>query len=104
MEKRINLIITIIGITIIIIAAVFIKFQKNVEEKEQNYIKENLVIAVKKCIKEEKCLKNTITLSELLDKNYINDNIKEKLNNFSEESYITYPNYVVTLIEDETEK
>ena len=33
MEKRINLIITIIGITIIIIAAVFIKFQKNVEEK-----------------------------------------------------------------------
>lgn len=100
MEKRKGIIaMTIIGIVIIIIAAVFIKFEKGVEIKEEDYLKENIIISAKKCIKEEKCAKNTITIGKLLDNGYLSDELTKKLEDYSKDSFVTYPGYEVKLIE-----
>lgn len=105
MEKRITcFIITIVGVLIIITAQTLISIDNDSQENRVKYIKENLTELAKKCIREEKCTTDNITIEELEKKGYIDGYFMLEIKNYSKETYVSYPNYNVNLIEKNNAK
>ena len=100
-EKKVCLIITIVGILIIILIQTLIMIDDDKLKKEENYIKENLIEISKKCIQDKKCKEEDILLETLLNENYIDGHLKEKLNTYSKKSIIKYPSFEVELIKED---
>lgn len=98
MEKRRFLVLfTFIGVLAIIGISVSLKYSKAVLANEEDYIKANLKEEAKKCIEDVKCNKGTLTVKELINKAYIQGDLKERCMNYSLDSYISYPDYEVHL-------
>ena len=98
MEKRlIAVFIALFGVIIIVLSSTFIKFSQSAVIKENTYLVENLKDLAKKCILEEKCERPIVTLQNLLDNNYLNDELKEKIKEYTTDSYIVYPSNEVVL-------
>ncbi len=91
-EKRnkIVFLIAIFGIILILITAVSVKIEKQSEEKTVMELKSTLLSITKTCVKDNKCMNDTVTVEELNSLGYINTNLEEKLKNYSEKSYIKY--------------
>ncbi len=91
-EKRnkIVLLIAIFGIILILITAVSVKVEKYNEDKTVMELKSTLLSITKTCVSDNKCTNDTVTVEELDTLGYINTNLKEKLKNYSEKSYIIY--------------
>ena len=91
-EKRnkIVFLIAIFGIILILITAVSVKIEKQSEEKTVMELKSTLLSITKTCVKDNKCMNDTVTVEELNSLGYINTNLKEKLKKYSEKSYIIY--------------
>ena len=91
-EKRnkIVFLIAIFGIILILITAVSVKIEKQSEEKTVMELKSTLLSITKTCVKDNKCMNDTVTVEELNSLCYINTNLEEKLKNYSEKSYIIY--------------
>lgn len=91
-EKRnkIVFLIAIFGIILILITAVSVKIEKQSEEKTVMELKSTLLSITKTCVRDNKCMNDTVTVEELNSLGYININLKEKLKNYSEKSYIIY--------------
>ena len=91
-EKRnkIVFLIAIFGIILILITAVSVKIEKQSEEKTVMELKSTLLSITKTCVKDNKCMNDTVTVEELNSLGYTNTNLKEKLKNYSEKSYIIY--------------
>jgi len=100
-EKKVCLIITIIGILIIILIQTFILIDEDKLKKEENYIKENLTERAKKCIQDKKCKEEDISLETLFNQKYINNELKEKLKSYSKKSTIKYPSFEIELIKED---
>lgn len=91
-EKRnkIVFLIAIFGIILILITAVSVKIEKQSEEKTVMELKSTLLSITKTCVRDNKCMNDTVTVEELNSLGYINTNLKEELKNYSEKSYIIY--------------
>lgn len=91
-EKRnkIVFLIAIFGTILILITAVSVKIEKQSEEKTVMELKSTLLSITKTCVRDNKCMNDTVTVEELNSLGYINTNLKEKLKNYSEKSYIIY--------------
>lgn len=91
-EKRnkIVFLIAIFGIILILITAVSVKIEKQSEEKTEMELKSTLLSITKTCVSDNKCMNDTVTVEELNSLGYTNTNLKEKLKNYSEKSYIIY--------------
>ena len=66
------------------------KLEKQSEEKTVMELKSTLLSITKTCVRDNKCMNDTVTVEELNSLGYINTNLKEKLKNYSEKSYIIY--------------
>lgn len=100
-KNKLCLIITIVGVSLIIILSVILKIVDNEESKEVKYLKSNLVTLVEKCIKDNNCEKKAITLNELNSKGYLDKDMLNKLSSYSLDSIISYPERDVNLIKNE---
>lgn len=99
MEKRkVTFIITIIGLLIIITSAVIIKLQDNVKEKDNTILKATLLSNTKKCIEDEVCTGENIEITTLINNGYISEENKKELEEYSNDSFISYPSRNVYLI------
>lgn len=99
-QKRIMIGLTIIGLLIIVTLATVIKIKENEINEKYNFIVDNFVFYAKKCVKEEKCTKNTVTIKELYDNEYLSEQINPKTkNSFNEKSYIKVLDYKFVLID-----
>lgn len=100
MEKRkIALIITIVGLTVIILSAILLKVSDSVKETDTTILKAKILSAAKECITDKKCPTENIELSFLIENGYISDDIKEELKEYTEDSFLNYPSRSVYLIE-----
>lgn len=97
-KRKICFAITIIGILIIVVTQIIISIIDVKEEKKENYIKENVISASKKCFREEKCSGDIVFFSDLIDKGYLNGYFLEEIKDYSKTSYINIPSYEVNLI------
>ena len=100
MEKRnkIVLLIAIFGIILLILTGVIIKINKYNLNKEITNLKSNLLSITKKCIEESNCKTDTLTIKDLDNLGYIDNNTKNKLKDYSNKSYIIYSIKEVYLI------
>ncbi len=90
---------TIVGVITIITAQTLISIDNESEENRVRYIKENLTELAKKCVREEKCTTENITIEDLVNKGYIDRYFMLEIENYKEETYVSYPEYDVELIE-----
>lgn len=89
MDKRMKmgLILTVIGLIIIMIVSVSLSINESNNKKELSYLKKTLISESKKCVIDNKCSKDTITIKDLKDLGYFKD-IDTSI--VSDESYIIY--------------
>ncbi len=100
MEKRkVALIIAIIGILLIIFSAIVIKLQKNVKEKDTSVLKAVLLSDAKKCLEDKVCTTDNILITTLIENNYVSEENKVELENYTNDSFIDYKARTVYLIE-----
>ena len=97
-RKKASLIVSVVGVIIMILSQITISYSKAEETLNENYVKENLKVIVKKCYLNTDCKKGKITITKLKENNYINDTFKEHLVNYSDDSYIMYPSLDIVLI------
>ncbi len=97
-RKKASLITAVIGIILIVLSRLSISYSAKTNEVNENYIKENLKNIAKKCYLEGKCKNGQITVSKLIENNYIDNDLKNNLNHYSDKSYIIYPELNVILI------
>lgn len=100
-EKKVCLIITIIGVIVIILIQTLITIDEDKLKKEENYIKENIIERTKKCIQDKKCKEEDITLETLFNLKYIDTELEEKLSSYSKKSIIKYPSLEIELIKED---
>ena len=79
-EKRnkIVFLIAIFGIILILITAVSVKIEKQSEEKTVMELKSTLLSITKTCVRDNKCMNDTVTVEELNSLGYINTKKKTK--------------------------
>ena len=70
-KRRICFTITIVGVVIIILAQTIILIDDEVQEKKENYIKENVSLAARRCVNEGKCEDGNIAFMKLIDEKYL---------------------------------
>ena len=98
MKKRsLSFMVAIIGVIMIILAGIGKSFSAGTREKNELFIKENVIQGFKNCIKAHECHKNNILISEILRQGYISEEVQKLLEEYSQESYVEYPSFVVNL-------
>lgn len=81
---------TIFGIIIIIIVATTIKYLDYKKNKKYEFVVNNIESLAKKCVREQKCKKENITLKNLYEKMNVDKFINPIDNKeFSLDSYVT---------------
>lgn len=99
-EKRnVCFVLTILGVILIVVIQTIISLDDEAEEKEINFIKVNVISSFKKCLYDKICEENDVKFSYLVEKEYLKGYFLEEIKNYSYDSYITYPNFEVYLIE-----
>lgn len=101
MNKNILIIaLTIVGIIIIITLATLLKIKENRISSKYDFIIDNFIYFSKKCVEEEKCTDNVVTLKELYKNKYIEKEINPKTNEyFNDKSYIKILDYSFVIVE-----
>ena len=100
MKKRIIIVISLIGIILIITLATVLKIKETDTQNKYQFIIDNFIFYSKKCIQEQKCNNNIVTIKELYDLGYIEKQINPKTNKyFNDKSYIKILNYDFVLVE-----
>ena len=94
---------TVIGVFLIVVFQTIISISDEAEEKEQNYIKVNVVKAAKKCVYDNSCEEDNIEFSDLIEKEYLSGYFLEEIKDYSTKSYVEFPSYDVYLIKKEDE-
>ncbi len=97
-KKRLSLIITIVGVSLIIILSVIFEIIDDGEDKNKKYLEKTILYLTQSCIKEKKCEDRTITLNELNSKGYLDHEFIKKLESYSLDSFVSYPDKKVHLI------
>lgn len=89
----------IIGIIVLITVSIVVKVYYLDIENKYDFVEKNIIDASKRCILEEKCSGNIITLKELYKKNYLDNQINPKTKkSFNEKSYIKTLNYEFVVV------
>lgn len=88
-KNKCGLILTITGILVIIIVSVTISIREYNKNKKEDIIKSNLLSYSKKCVLDKKC-SDTVTVKELIEKDYINEETIKLLSDYSTNSYVIY--------------
>ena len=86
-KNKCGLILTITGILVIIIVSVTISIKEYNKNKKEDIIKSNLLSYSKKCVLDKKC---SDTVTELIEKDYINEETINLLSDYSTNSYVIY--------------
>ena len=96
-KKRVCFLMTLTGLVIIICIQVYILIDNDREYSKQLYLEKNLINQTKKCIRENNCNGENITLKTLKDNNYLDEEYLSLLDGYSLYSYISYPDFKVKL-------
>lgn len=88
-KNKCGLILTITGILVIIIVSVTISIKEYNKNKKEDIIKSTLLSYSKKCVLDKKC-SDTVTVKELIEKDYINEETIKLLSDYSTNSYVIY--------------
>lgn len=89
-NKKVCLIMTLIGVTIIIITSVIISIINYNEDKELKLLKKDIISITRACVKDNICTNDTITLKDLNEYNYLTDELKKRTENYDESSFIIF--------------
>ena len=96
-KRKACFLLTIIGVIVIIVVQTIILIDDEIKEKEENYIKTNILNAFNKCIKDTKC-QNDTTLEDLIEKSYLDGYFLEEIKDYSLSSYVEYSSNKIYLI------
>ena len=93
-------ILTLVWLLIIILTQVELTILEEKEERKISYIKSNIASSAKQCVREGNCNEGNITVNDLIEKNYIVEDIKDKIA-YYDVSVINTNNYNVEVKEKE---
>lgn len=101
-KKRICILMATVGILVITFVQVYILIDNEKEHSIQIYLKENLINQAKKCVRDNVCEEGNISIQSLIDNNYLEDKYLSLLDDYSFDSYVSYPSLEVSLRKKET--
>lgn len=100
-KRKLCFILTISGVILIIVLQTIISIDNEAREKEENYIKVNVVKAFKECVNDEVCEEEDTTFSILIDSEYLSGYFLKEIEDYSTSSYVDASSYEVYLIKKE---
>lgn len=102
MEKRkICLKMTLIGIAVIIFVAVVLSLNEYNREKEKVNLKKDILSITKKCVIDNVCQSDTVTIKTLKENKYVDDDLSKRLEGYKDDSFIIYSLRDVILKEED---
>lgn len=101
-KKRVCASMALVGILIITFVQVYIMIDNDKEQEKQIYLEENLINQTKKCLRDKVCDEGNVSLQILKDNNYLDDKYLSLLDDYSLDSYVSYPSLEVNLRKKET--
>ena len=93
-------IVCFIGIVIIVVICILVGYNEHQKQENYNNITKIIELKAKQCVKDNVCKKTNITLEELYENKYLEEQINPLTNKkFNKYSYVSYPKYKFVLFE-----